>query len=96
MVIKALNDIWIALRAFDEQALTVASGATLIYIGCHYCQCSTQIAWKKQDFFTYLFAENLHFCCVYGLYVIPYISYIVGKRSGEPDEQSEFDSVWYI
>ena len=32
MVLKALNDIWIAIRAFDEQAMTFASIAVLIYI----------------------------------------------------------------
>ncbi|MBR4719498.1 MAG: VanZ family protein [Lachnospiraceae bacterium] len=32
MLIRALNDIWIALRSFDDQALTFASEAVLIYI----------------------------------------------------------------
>ena len=32
VIINALNDIWIALRAFDEQALTFASIATGIYL----------------------------------------------------------------
>lgn len=32
MLIRALNDIWIALRSFDDQALTFASRAVLIYI----------------------------------------------------------------
>lgn len=32
MLINALNDIWTALRSFDEQALTFSSWAVLIYI----------------------------------------------------------------
>ncbi len=32
MLLRALNDIWTALRSFDEQALTFASRAVLIYI----------------------------------------------------------------
>lgn len=32
MLINALNDIWTALRSFDEQALTFASWAVLIYV----------------------------------------------------------------
>ncbi|MBR5407507.1 MAG: VanZ family protein [Lachnospiraceae bacterium] len=32
MLLRALNDIWTALRSFDEQALTFASRAVLIYV----------------------------------------------------------------
>ena len=83
MLIRALNDIWIALRRFDDQALTIASRAVLIYIIIITVKnIVNRLRGKKCD----KWWQILRSVCLFGLLCI-YLSYLMsltlsGREAG--------------